>query len=216
MSNTDLQTRVRDELFWDPKLDDAAIAISTDEGVVTLRGTVGSLRQRQEAQKDAERVWGAKSVENELQVRIPDAHRRDDAELREAVLQALMLDSLIPRTIEAQVEHGWVTLTGTADWQFERNEAEFVATNVLGVTGVEDDVELATSAPFASDVKRAIKKALERNADLDADSLLVESADGLVTLSGMVYSWSEHEAVLSAAWAAPGVRRVDDRILVES
>ena len=55
-SNTDLTADVSDELFWDPKLDSTAIAVSADDGRVTLRGTVGSLREKREARKAAERV----------------------------------------------------------------------------------------------------------------------------------------------------------------
>jgi len=112
VSNEDLELNVSEELVWDPKVDNAAIAVSADEGVVTLRGTVGSFRQKREAKQHAERVYGVEMVNNELQVRILDAQRRDDADLRGAVLQALMLDSLVPSTIDARVDEGWVTLTG--------------------------------------------------------------------------------------------------------
>jgi len=142
VSNNDLERSVTDELYWDPKVDNAAIAVSADDGVVTLRGTVGSFRQKREATQDAERVFGVESVKNDLQVRIMNQDRRDDAELRGDVLQALMLDSIVPSTIDAKVDDGMVTLTGTANWQFERDEAEFVAANVLGVVSVDDEIDL--------------------------------------------------------------------------
>ena len=214
MSNEDLELNVTDELLWDPKLDSAAIAASADDGVVTLRGTVGSFRQKREAKQDAERVYGVKTVNNELQVRILDAHRRDDADLRGAVLQAFTLDSLVPSTIDAKVMDGWVTLTGTANWQFERDEAEFIASNILGVVAVDSEIELVAPGPRAGDVKHSIKKAMERNARLDADGVSVESSNGQVTLKGTVSSWAEHDDAVDAAWAAPGVTRVTDRILV--
>ena len=97
MSNEDLEANVSDELLWDPKVDPGEIGVFANDGVVTLRGTVGSFRMKREAKQDAERVYGVKSVQNELQVRILDDDRRDDADLRGAVLQALSLDSLIPR-----------------------------------------------------------------------------------------------------------------------
>jgi osmotically-inducible protein OsmY len=214
VSNEDLEFNVSEELVWDPKVDNAAIAVSADDGVVTLRGTVGSFRQKREAKQDAERVYGVEMVNNELQVRILDAQRRDDADLRGAVLQALMLDSLVPSTIDAKVDQGWVTLTGTANWQFERDEAGFIAGNILGVVGVETEIELVAPGPSAGDVKHSIKKAMERNAKLDADGVSVESSNGEVTLHGTVSSWAEHDDAVDAAWAAPGVRNVKDRILV--
>jgi osmotically-inducible protein OsmY len=216
MSKDKLELDVADELFWDPKVDSAAIAVSADDdGRVTLRGTVGSLRQKREAKNAVQRIYGVTSVADELQVRILNENRRDDADLRGAVLQALMLDSLVPSSIDAKVRDGWVTLTGSADWQFQRDEAEFVAANVLGVTGVEDEVWLVAVEPTVDEVDHSIKKALQRSAKLDAKSLGVETTNGTVTLSGVVSSWSEHDAAVDAAWAAPGVTRVDDRILVD-
>jgi osmotically-inducible protein OsmY len=214
MSNDQLVSNVTDELLWDPKVDSAAIAVSADNGAVTLRGTVGTFRQKREAKQDAERVYGVENVNNELQVRILDGNRRDDAHLRGDVLKALMLDSLVPSTIDAKVNDGWVILSGTAEWQFQRDEAEFVAANVLGVAGMIDQVELMAPMPSAGDVKHSIKKAIERNAKLDAEAVSVDSSNGTVTLSGSVSSWSEHDDAVSAAWAAPGVRRVKDQILV--
>jgi osmotically-inducible protein OsmY len=214
MSNDQLVSSVTDELIWDPKVDSAAIAVSADDGIVTLRGTVGSFREKREAKQDAERVYGVENVNNELQVRILEGNRRDDADLRGDVLRALMLDTLVPPTIDAKVNDGWVILTGSAEWQFQRDEAEFIAANVLGVAGMINQIELMAPMPSAGDVKQSIKKAIERNAKLDADGVSVESSNGTVTISGTVSSWSEHDDAVSAAWAAPGVRRVKDQILV--
>jgi osmotically-inducible protein OsmY len=215
MSNDDLVTLVNDELFWDPKVDNEAIAVSAADGVVTLRGTVGSLREKREAKNAAERVYGVTSVDNNLQVRLMNDKKRDDAELRGDVLQALMLDTLIPTTVDAKVKDGSVTLTGEADWQYQRDEAEFIAANVLGVVDVDDEIMLTGPTPYSGDIEHDIKKALERNAKLDAESLSVATSDGTVTIEGAVGSWSEHDAALEAAWAAPGVTAVRDRILVE-
>jgi len=214
MSNDELTRHVTDELFWDPKVDNAAIAVSADDGMVTLRGTVGSLRQKREAKNDAQRVWGVKSVDNDLQVRLLNDDRREDADLRGAVLQALMLDSLVPATVGADADDGMVTLKGKANWQFQRDEAETVATNVAGVVSVENAIELVPPSPSAEDLEHSLKKAMERNAKLDADSVSVESSNGTVTLRGTVSSWADHDEAVSAAWAAPGVTRVKDHILV--
>jgi osmotically-inducible protein OsmY len=214
MSNNDLERYVTDELFWDPKVDSAAIGVSADDGTVTLRGTVGSFRQKREAKHDAERVYGVTSVNNDLEVRIMNQDRRDDADLRGAVLQALMLDSLVPSTIDAKVDDGLVTLTGTANWQFERDEAEFIAANIAGVISVDDEIDLVPPGASASDVKHSVKKAMERNAKLDADSVSVDSSNGTITLHGTVSSWADHDEAVAAAWAAPGVKDVKDRILV--
>jgi osmotically-inducible protein OsmY len=214
MSNAELQSNVTDELYWDPKVDSTAIGVSADDGVVTLRGTVGSLREKREAKQDAEKVHGVKKVTNDLEVRILSEEGRDDAELRGAVLQALMLDSLVPPTIDAKVEHGSVTLTGTANWQYQRDEADFIAANIYGVVDVDNEIELVAPGPTPENVERRIKGAMERSARLDAESVEVTSENGTITLRGTVSSWADHDAAVAAAWAAPGVTRVKDHILV--
>jgi osmotically-inducible protein OsmY len=172
-ANDELVADVTDELFWDPKVDATAIALSAHDGSITLRGTVGSLREKREAKNAAERVFGVLAVDNQLQVRFLNDEKRADAELRGDVLQALMLDSLVPKTVDAKATDGLVTLTGTVNWQYQRDEAE-----------------------------------------LDADYLDVSTNNGTVTVTGTVRSWAEHDEVLDAAWAAPGVTSVRDDMTI--
>ena len=175
---------------------------------------MGSFREKREAKQDAERVYGVKKVENELEVRILNDDRRADAELRGDVLQALMLNGVVPSTIDAKVDDGNVKLTGTANWQFERDEAESVAGSILGIVGVDDEIELVAPGPTTDDLEHSIKKAMERNAKLDAESITVESKNGTVTLRGTVSSFVDHDEAVAAAWAAPGVTDVKDHILI--
>jgi osmotically-inducible protein OsmY len=212
--DTDLTADVTDELFWDPKLDSTEIAVSANDGKITMRGTVGSLRERREAQKAAQRVFGVISIDNQLQVKLMNDNKRADAELRGDVLQALMLDGLVPKTVDAKVEDGFVTLTGTANWQYERDEAEFVASNIVGTLDSSDKIELKHQTPNGGDVKDSIRKAFKRNAALDADDLQISTDDGTVTVEGTVSSWAEHDEAIDAAWAAPGVTSVRDDLEV--
>ena len=137
-----------------------------------------------------------------------------DAYIRGDVLQALMLDTLVPATVDADVYDGMVTLSGTAEWQYQREEAETVAANIRGVVDLVDEIELTGPPADAGEVNHAIKSALKRNAKLDADGLSVESSNGTITIKGTVSSCAEHDDAIDAAWAAPGVRNVHDRILV--
>jgi osmotically-inducible protein OsmY len=214
MNNTDLAQNVAAELAWDPKIDSEMIDVSADDGEVTLRGTVGSFRQKREARKAAERVQGVTYVDNILDVRILTEHKRADAELRGDVLRALTLDVMIPGTVDASVSDGRVFLTGTADWQYQRDEAETVAGNVPGVTDVENDIYLTTPSPYAGDVRDSITKALKRDAKIEAGNVGVETLNGTAVLTGSVRSWSEHDSAVAAAWSAPGVTNVDDRLSI--
>jgi osmotically-inducible protein OsmY len=214
MNDEELVRLVAAELEWDPKIDAEAVAISAHDGNVTLRGTVGSPREKHEARKATERVSGVEFVIDELDVRILNEHRREDADLRGHVLQALVLDSAIPTTVDATVRSGEVTLTGVVSWKYQRDEAEFVAANVLGVAGVHNEIAMATPVPNAGDVSQSIKRALERDAKLQASNIDVDTLNGTVRLTGTVNSWSEHDAAVAAAWSAPGVIEVDDRVNV--
>ena len=215
MTNDDLRLDVAAELSWDPRVDNRAIAVSADDGAVTLRGMVGSFREKREAEKAAARVYGVTDISNELQVQLLDGSKRDDTAVRGDVLQALMLDRLVPTTVDAKVLGGFVTLTGTAQWQYQRDEAEFLAASVPGVFGIQNDITL-TSTSDGYDIKAGISDAFRRSARLDADELSVDTTSyGAVILAGAVSSWAEHDEAVAAAWSAPGVTEVDDRIVVE-
>src|SRR5690348_3004106 len=161
MTDETLQLWVGDELFWEPAIDSREVAASVHEGEVTLRGTVGSYREKRMAADAIERLEGVKSVQNELEVHPLHGFARDDAEVRGAVLQAMMLNTAVPSTIDATVRDGVVTLTDAVDWQYQRREAEIVAGNVPGVIMVDDDVQLARR-PQAKDVEKSIEKAFKR------------------------------------------------------
>jgi osmotically-inducible protein OsmY len=216
MRDDDLRHHVAAELFWDPQVDSEAIKVSAASGIVTLRGTVVSFWQKQTGGRVAARVRGVTRVANELEVQIPDQDRRDDEDLRGDVLEALMLDVSVPMTVDARARDGLVTLTGTAQWHYQREAAELRTVNVLGVADVDNTITL-TQTPDACEARDAILAAFRRNAAVEADEVSVEpSCDGLVTLSGVVGSWAAHNHAMAAAWSAPGVTQVDDRIRVES
>jgi osmotically-inducible protein OsmY len=215
MRDDRLERDISDELRWDPKVDEAGIAVTVYEGDVTLRGTVGSLGEKLEAKKAAERVRGVTGVHNDLEVRIMDDVHRADADLRGDVLRALLLDSVLPTSIDAKAKDGKVTLTGIADWQFEREEAEHVAAGVRGVVAVQDDIELTKPADYTGDVEDGIKLAFERSAQVDADHIIVQRSGGTVTLVGTARTGSERDEAIAAAWASPGVLQVENEIVVE-
>ena len=207
---------VTNELAWDPKVDNASVAVDAEEGRVTLRGTVGSLREKREAKTAAERVAGVVSVDNQLQVRLMSDGKRADSELRGDILQALMLDSLVPSTVDVKVESGFATLTGSADWQYQRDEAVLVASNIVGTLDVYDAIELEHPEPSADAIAGSIESAFKRNAVIDAHRVHVSSSDGSVTIKGKVRSWAEHDQAIGAAWSAPGVTEVHDHLKVRA
>jgi len=215
MTDNDLRRDVAAELCWDPQVDSAAIAVSAASGMVTLRGTVASLRHKRAAGGTAARVRGVTRVVNELRVQIPDRDRRDDEDLCGDVLETLMLEASVPMTVDARARNGLVTLTGTVQWHYQREAAESRTASVPGVIGIDNVIALA-QAPDARAAADAISCAFRRDAVLDADGLSVETFyGGLVILSGTVSSSAAHHHAVAAAWSAAGVTDVDDRIDVE-
>lgn len=216
MTDDELAREVSDELRWDPKLDGRAIAVSALSGAVTLRGTVGSPWEKREASRAARRVRGVLAVDDQLEVRLLDRDRRDDADLRGDVLQALTLDARVPSSVDATVRHGVVTLTGPVAREHQREKAEMVAGDVAGVAEVQNHVVVEGPGvrPSAADVGSEIRQAFLRNAALDADNIGVTTSEGTVRLSGTVHSWDELEAAVTAARAAPGVKGVDNQLKV--
>jgi osmotically-inducible protein OsmY len=183
--------------------------------VVTLRGTVASLRHKQSAGAAAARVRGVIRVADDLTVRIPDRDRRDDENLRGDVLEALMLESSVPMTVDAQASDGVVTLTGTVEWQYQRQAAESRTASVPGVACIDNAITLAP-AIAAGAVADAIRRAFRRDAVLDTARLSAEIGPaGRAILSGTVGSLAARDRAVAAAWSAAGVVDVDDRIGVE-
>jgi osmotically-inducible protein OsmY len=215
MTDDELRRQVAAELSWDPQVDSEMIEVSADSGAVMLRGTVNSLRQKRAGSEAAARVRGVIRVANELRVRIPGGDQRDDDDLRGDVLEALMLDGSVPMTVDAQARDGLVTLTGTVQWHYQREKAESRTAEVTGVACIDNAIRLAQAD--ACDAEAAITAAFRRNAVLEADELSVETfPGGLVILSGTVRSWVAHDHAVAAAWSAPGVVQIDDRISVEN
>jgi osmotically-inducible protein OsmY len=215
-SDKDLERDVRDELAFDPRVDVKAITVSAKGGVVTLSGSAPTYAAKLAAYHDAERVSGVNVVVEHMDVSLPDMHARSDADLAKAVADALSWDVEVPHDkIKTSVRDGWVTLEGTVDWQYQRAAADGAVRYLVGVKGVMNQIAVAVAPTFgrAIDVKQHIKDALTRGAETDAQAITVDTAEGGgVTLRGTVHSWAEREEVMRAAWATPGVRKVQDNL----
>lgn len=212
-----LQQDVIEELGWDPSVDAARIGVEAKDGIVTLSGHVDSYPQRWSAERAAQRVAGVKGVAVEIAVELAGSHKRDDADLALAARNALAWNVSVPeKAIKLTVHNGWITLSGEVDWAYQRWAAVAAVRDLVGVAGVNDEIVIKAHVQ-PKDVKSKIEAALQRLANHEAKAISVDiDAAGGVTLSGRVESWAERNAARHAAWAAPGVKTVVDRISVNA
>jgi osmotically-inducible protein OsmY len=214
MTDRQLQEHVQNALAWDPSIDAADIGVSVDNGVVTLRGDVKTYAEKAAAERVALAVYGAKAVANDVNVRLANGLKPSDSEIAQAIVSALQWNSLVPdKKIAVSVTNGWVKLSGPVDWEYQRSAAARAVRDLTGVVGVSNLITLEPHVN-ALDVKGKIEAALKRSAEVDARRINVTTADGNVTLSGNVHSWFERDQARRAAWSAPGVKQVDDRIAI--
>jgi osmotically-inducible protein OsmY len=212
--DSDIKRDVEDELRWDPDIDATDIGVTVHNGVATLTGFVRSYAQKTQAEVDAKRVSGVSAVANDIEVRLPVIDARPDSEIARDAVSALK--SELPYSsekIKVVVKNGWITLEGAVEWNYARERAQSAVKRVRGVMGVTNSIVLKpTVAPH--EIRRKIEDAFRRSAELDASRITVEANGSEVILRGTVKSWAERQEAERAAWAAPGVTRVDNRVAV--
>jgi osmotically-inducible protein OsmY len=213
-TDSEIKRDVEDEIRWNPDIDATDIAVTVNSAVVTLTGFVHSYSDKLQAEADAKRVAGVAGVANDIEVRLPSSDVRPDPEIARDVVTELRVQlPLSANKIKAVVKGGWVTLEGEVEWHYQRERAESAVRHVKGVLGVSDLIKLKPSVSPA-DIKRKIEEAFKRNAAIDANRIQVKSSDGEVVLEGSVRSWAERQEAERVAWAAPGVKKVEDHIRV--
>ncbi|PTR16173.1 osmotically-inducible protein OsmY [Nitrosospira sp. Nsp2] len=213
-SDSEIKQDVEWELKWDREIDATDIAVAVKDGVVTLSGFVRSYLYKPQAEVDAKRVPGVRAVANDIQVRLPTSSMRPDPEIARDAVAALQRE--VPGSadrIKVIVKDGWVTLEGTAEWDWERKKAEHAIRQLRGVTRVTTLISLQPKAE-PSDIKRKIEDAFRRNAEVDAKNIIVISNGSEITLRGTVRSWAERNEAERVAWLAPGVTRVINEITI--
>jgi len=208
-----LRNAVVRQLDWDPEVDASAIGVAARDGVVTLTGFIDSYAGKLAAERVLKRVRGVRAVANDIKVRL--LVERTDADIARDALLALRVVPALADTVVVTVHNGRVTLTGTVEWLFQRQHAEAIVEHVRGVVGVFNHMTVRPRSG-ERDIQRRIVGALHHNADIDARGVHVALDDDVVTLTGTVETWTQREAAERAAGGAPGITRVDNRLVVEA
>ena len=200
------------QLEWDPEVDAAAIGVSAHDGAVTLTGFIDSYAGKLAAERAAKRIRGVRAVANDIQVRLRLA--RTDEDIAHDTARALALHVALPKTVQATVHDGHVTLTGRVPWLFHRTVADMAVRPIAGVRGVVNRIEVIPDA-VVRDVRHRITETLHRMADVNAKGVNVVVKGTEATLNGTVASWAQRDAAQEAAEAAPGISVVHNLITVK-
>jgi osmotically-inducible protein OsmY len=206
-TDSDIKHDVENELKWDPDIDSSDIGVAVKNGVVTLSGFVRSYTQKYEAEKATKRVKGVLGIANDIEVRLPSGNEKTDPELARMAVEAIKNE--LPyshENIKVVVKSGWLTLEGHAEWEYQRKRAEAAVRKLRGLKGITNLITLNPRvAP--SEIKAKIEDALKRMAEVDANRVTVSAEGGVVT-------WAERQEAERAAWRAPGVTKVENRITI--
>jgi osmotically-inducible protein OsmY len=213
-TDADLKRDVSAELAWDPAVRSTAIGVAVKDGVVTLTGHIDTFAEKHAASRAVQRVAGVKAVALELDVRLSPDHKRTDTDIATSAEHALKWNTSIPvDAIRLTVDHGWVTLRGELEWDYQRRSVEKAIRPLIGVVGITNEIKLRAK-PQAADLARNIESALLRQAIREARQIHVDVDGNTVKLSGTVHSWHERAAAQGVAWSAPGVYSVVNELRI--
>jgi osmotically-inducible protein OsmY len=215
-TDLEIQKNVMEELKWEPFLTASEIGVAVKNGIVILSGIVDRFSKKVAAEKAAQRVLGVKAVAVEIDVRVSAMGKRDDSEIAAAVINALKWNSsILEDKIKVKVEDGLVTLDGEVEWDFQKNAAKKAIENLWGVVGIVNNIKV-TPTVKSSDIKDKIKSAFLRSATVDSERINIEVEGNKVILLGKVSSYSEKIDAENAAWLAPGINKVENKLEVFS
>jgi osmotically-inducible protein OsmY len=215
-SNADLQKDVQDAIKWEPLLNAAEIGVTAKDGVITLTGVVDSYIKKMEAEDAAKSIAGVNAVVEKIEIKIStDWAKKNDNEIATESLNVLKWNWEVPNNkIKVIVEKGWITLEGELQWNFQRKAAEKSVRNLLGVTGVSNNIKIKSETHDAIE-KKEVEKALARNWSISKQEIHVDVSGTKITLIGTVASLYQRDEAGRIAWNTPGVSAVDNELLVE-
>jgi osmotically-inducible protein OsmY len=200
-TDTEIQTAVEDAFRLDPRVSEFDPTVDVIERNVILTGTVDNLQASRAAEQDAKNTLGVLRVKNHIKVRPRECV--PDLELEQRVRRALSVDVYVDRIdVSVHADGGRVYLSGKVNNSFERSHAGVVAAGVKGVVTVTNDLDYEHRWNPAPDweIREDVRDHLLWSPFVDAEQVEVSVDDGVVTLTGVVDTWTERAAAEINAW----------------
>ena len=214
-TNDELQKKVIEAINWEPLLSAAEIGVEAFDGIVTLTGSVNSYAKKEEAEAAAKNVSGVKVVVEKIDVVLNEKTQKSDIEIAAEIINAFKWHWDIPHDrVQVKVENGWVTLTGSLEWNYQKEEAKKAVSVLIGVKGIINNIMIISLSKDRIN-KKDIENAIERNKIIGNIAITVEVLDNSVTLKGNVESWFQKNEASRLAWKARGVLEVKNNLHVE-
>ncbi len=212
-SNEKLRTDIEDAIKWEPTLYNAEIEVSVSDGIVTLTGTVDSFKKKLHAEDTVKNVSGVRAIVEKLEIDHKTTYQQTDTEIAKEILTALNANWEVADKVQVKVEHGYATLSGELEWNYQKEIAWETVLNLKDVKGLTNAITIRQTTHDEIE-KRGIEDAFTRNWAIDQENIAVEVTGNSVTLTGKVDSLYQKEEAERIVWNAPGVWMVDNEILV--
>jgi osmotically-inducible protein OsmY len=217
-SNEEIKKDVVDQLYWDSRIDASSIKVEVSDRKVTLTGKVPSYTSKLAAETDTLTIPGISSVENKLEIQHPVGFKLPtDIEIQGNIVNSLIWNTNIDSTnINVSVDKGIVTLDGSVSSYWQKILAEELSCDIAGVISIENKLSVVPTENIIDEsIAKAIIASLDRNPNIDVDSLNVKVEEGVVTLSGTVSNWAAYHDILSSARHTVGVINVINNLEIE-
>jgi osmotically-inducible protein OsmY len=136
-SDTDIAHEVLNAWKWNWEVPEEKIKVKVEDGLVTLEGEVQWNYQKEAARKAVANLMGVTGVYNNITIKSETRDAVEKADIENALTRSWSIDD---EDIEVEVKGNYVTLTGTVDSIYQKDEAERIAWNAPGVFCVENDL----------------------------------------------------------------------------
>ncbi|KAB1157582.1 BON domain-containing protein [Flavobacterium luteum] len=213
-TNEKLQNEIQDAIKWETSLDAFEISVVVNDGVVTLTGTVDSSSKIVEAENAAKKVSGVKVIIEKMEVDCRHVCKKDN-EIADEVIKALKLNmTVLQKKIVIKVHRGWIYLNGTLDWNYQREFANKVVSDISGVKGIINNIKIKSELKDPIE-KQTIENILDQNWTINYNTIHVDVLGCKVTLIGTVDYRYEKDEAERVAWNIPGICDVDNELTIK-